>query len=265
MRRPWLSYVGLIDSCDVWMSFVSTPCCFTVSISELALALFCASASLALADCVSTPSTTRKVSGVPFTSPTPRAAIVGRPLSVETFAAGAAPAGFVPSLAHPASARPATAATAACPPARLAGAGLRLTGELASAAAGAAKREPERGDRRFADPAWAENPIYRRVLQGYLGTAAVASETVGRLGLDPKSEERGRFVVGQVVDALAPTNTLLGNPAALKAAVETKGASLAKGGRQLADDVLHNGAMPKTVDRRPFKLGETIATSPGAV
>jgi len=136
---------------------------------------------------------------------------------------------------------------------------------LASAARGVSKREPEPGDRRFADPAWAANPLYRRVLQGYLGATAVADDTVGRLGLDGKSEDRARFVVGQVVDALAPTNSLLGNPAALRTAVSTKGASLAKGARALADDVLHNGAMPKTVDRRPFRLGETVATSPGAV
>ena len=69
----------------------------------------------------------------------------------------------------------------------------------------------------------------------------------------------------QVVDALAPSNSLLGNPSALRTAVATKGASLGKGARALADDVLHNGAMPKTVDRRPFRLGETIGTSPGAV
>ncbi|HEV7863320.1 MAG TPA: alpha/beta fold hydrolase [Acidimicrobiia bacterium] len=150
-------------------------------------------------------------------------------------------------------------------PVRLAGAGARLTGELASAALGMAKHEPAPGDRRFTDPAWAGNPIYKRVLQGYLGTTAVADDTVGRLGLDDKSEGRARFVVGQVVDALAPTNTLLGNPAALRKAAETKGASLAKGARALADDVLHNGAMPKTVDRRPFRLGETVATTPGAV
>jgi polyhydroxyalkanoate synthase len=150
-------------------------------------------------------------------------------------------------------------------PVRLAGAGLRLTGELASAALGAAKREPERGDRRFADPAWSGNPIYRRVLQGYLGATAVSEDTVGRLGLDQKSEERARFVVEQVVDALAPTNNLLGNPTALRTALATRGTSLARGARALVDDVLHNGAMPRSVDARPFRLGETIGTSPGAV
>ena len=150
-------------------------------------------------------------------------------------------------------------------PIQLAAAGARLSGEVASAALGAAKREPQPGDRRFADPAWAENPIYRRLLQGYLGATAVADDTVGRLGLDPKSEERARFVVGQAVDALAPTNTLLGNPTALRTAATTRGASLVKGARSFANDVLHNGAMPRTVDTRPFRVGETVATSPGAV
>jgi len=157
------------------------------------------------------------------------------------------------------------AAAGARHPIQVAGAGLRLAGELVAAAAGVPKWQPEPGDRRFADPAWAENPIYRRVLQGYLGASAVADDTVGRLGLDPKSEDRARFVVEQVVDALAPTNSLVGNPAALRTAVKTKGASLAKGARALADDVISNGGMPRTVDRRPFRLGETIGTSPGAV
>ena len=157
------------------------------------------------------------------------------------------------------------AAAGARHPIQLAGAGLRLAGELVSAGAGTPKWEPEKGDRRFADPAWAENPLYKRLLQAYLGANAVAADTVGRLGMDHKSEERARFVVGQVVDALAPTNNLLGNPAALRTAVKTKGASLAKGAKALATDVLTNGAMPQTVDRRPFRLGETIGTSPGAV
>jgi polyhydroxyalkanoate synthase len=150
-------------------------------------------------------------------------------------------------------------------PVQLAGAGLRLAGEVVSAGAGVPKWQPEPGDRRFADPAWTGHPLYRRVLQGYLGANAVAEDTVGRLGLDHKSEERARFVVGQVVDALAPTNSLLGNPAALRTAMKTRGASLARGARALATDVLTNGAMPRTVDTRPFRLGETIGTSPGAV
>ncbi|MGH8991079.1 MAG: PHA/PHB synthase family protein, partial [Acidimicrobiia bacterium] len=138
-------------------------------------------------------------------------------------------------------------------------------GELAAVARGTSTRAPARGDRRFADPAFKDNPLYRRVAQGYLAAGAVTSDTVGRLRLDPKSEERAQFVVGQLVDALAPTNSLAGNPAALRKAKDTKGQSLVAGARNLARDVRHNGAMPTTVDRRPFVVGETVGATPGAV
>ena len=95
------------------MSLASTPLSFKVEMRALALSLLAARASLALAERVSTPSTTWRVSGVPFTIPTPRAAIEGRPLSVDTEAAGVAPAAFPSLLAQPARARTATATTAA--------------------------------------------------------------------------------------------------------------------------------------------------------
>src|SRR5258705_10243830 len=93
------------------MSLAATPFCFRVSMRALALSLLAARASLALAERVSTPRTTWRVSGVPFTRPTPRAAIEGRlppPLSVDTAAA----AGFGSLLAQPARARTATATAA---------------------------------------------------------------------------------------------------------------------------------------------------------
>ena len=150
-------------------------------------------------------------------------------------------------------------------PVRLAGAGLRLTGELADVARGATKRAPAKGDRRFTDSAFTDHPIYRRVLQGYLAAAHVADATVGQLGMDEKSAGRARFVVNQVVDALAPTNSLAGNPAALRKAAATWGGSLLTGAAHFADDLLHNGGMPSPVDSRPFRLGENIATTPGSV
>src|SRR5437899_903681 len=94
------------------MSLASTPFDFNVLMRALALSLFWARASLALAELVSTPSTTRSVSGVPLTRPTPRAAMVGRPLSVETLAAGAAPAVLVPVWPQADRARAAAAARA---------------------------------------------------------------------------------------------------------------------------------------------------------
>ncbi len=68
-----------------------------------------------------------------------------------------------------------------------------------------------------------------------------------------------------LTSALAPTNTLLGNPAAIKRVLETGGGSLVSGTRQYVDDLLHNGGMPRQVDPSPFIVGENLAATPGAV
>ena len=43
-----------------------------------------------------------------------------------------------------------------------------LAQETAKALAGNSDVAPEPADKRFSDPAWAENPLYKRVMQGYL-------------------------------------------------------------------------------------------------
>src|SRR5688572_26219002 len=65
-------------------------------------------------------------------------------------------------------------------PLRIAAAGARLGGELVGVVRGTSSRAPAKGDRRFSDPVFSDNPIYRRVLQGYLAAAGVADDTVGR-------------------------------------------------------------------------------------
>jgi polyhydroxyalkanoate synthase len=107
--------------------------------------------------------------------------------------------------------------------------------------------------------------VWRRVAQSYLATRDGVLGSVDQLGLDAKSAARARFALGQVVEAVAPTNSLLGNPAALKRARATRGRSLVDGGRHLLHDVVRNGGMPSQVDTRPFRVGETVAVTPGAV
>src|SRR5262249_58603908 len=67
------------------------------------------------------------------------------------------------------------------------------------------------------------------------------------------------------VDAMSPTNTLHGTPAALKKCVEPGGASVSRGLENFAADVARNGGLPAQVDTRKFKVGENLATTPGAV
>src|SRR4051794_20431225 len=130
--------------------------------------------------------------------------------------------------------------------------------------AGASSVTVDPRDRRFTDSAW-DNPIWKRVAQSYLATRDSVIGSVDDLGLDEKSADRARFALMQLTEAAAPTNTLAGNPAAIKKAVRTRGRSLRDGGRHLMHDVLRNGGMPSQVDTRPFVVGQTVAVTPGSV
>ena len=52
----------------------------------------------------------------------------------------------------------------------IAKAGVTLGAELTRIALGRSEVCPERGDWRFKDPTWSENPIYKRVAQTYLAS-----------------------------------------------------------------------------------------------
>jgi polyhydroxyalkanoate synthase len=143
--------------------------------------------------------------------------------------------------------------------------GLRLARDLARIAAGSSELAADPKDRRFVDPTFTRNPVYHRVMQAYLAWRAELLATIDDLPMDEKSGDRARFALSLVTEAMAPTNTLLGNPAAMKRALETGGGSLLRGARNRLSDVRSNGGMPTIVDSRPFRVGETVAVSPGAV
>jgi polyhydroxyalkanoate synthase subunit PhaC len=167
------------------------------------------------------------------------------------------------------------AGRAACRPADPAlVAGRFFTGLAAAVAACAARAlgaetrgpiEPQPGDRRFADPAWSDNPGYFGLMQAYLLNARMLHELVDAAQLEKREEQKAHFATDLVVRALAPTNLLLGNPTALKHAFETGGISLARGTRNFLEDVGSNGGFPRQVDRSAFTVGENLAATPGAV
>ena len=125
--------------------------------------------------------------------------------------------------------------------------------------------EPKRGDKRFADPAWRDNPFYRAWMQSYLTWSDALDRFVDATGLDAKNAQRARFALSLVTDAFAPTNVWLGNPAALKKFVETGGVSAIHGFENMLDDIAHNRGLPAQVDKSAFALGKNVAVSPGAV
>lgn len=140
-----------------------------------------------------------------------------------------------------------------------------LARDLISVAAGSSTLAPDAGDKRFQDSAWRSNPFYRVMLQGHLAWSRALGGLVSRSGLDGANKERAGFVVQLLSDALAPTNTLLGNPGAVKRLFETGGASLVEGMQNLLRDVARNRGMPAQVDTSAFELGRNLALTPGAV
>jgi polyhydroxyalkanoate synthase len=136
---------------------------------------------------------------------------------------------------------------------------------LATVAAGKSDLAPEPKDRRFADPAWKSNALYARLMQTYLATQKELAGVIDGSKLDSADKGRAHFFASLVTDALAPSNFVLGNPAAVRKVLDTGGDNLVKGMQHLVHDVRHNSLMPSQVDTTPFKLGENIAASPGQV
>jgi polyhydroxyalkanoate synthase len=120
-------------------------------------------------------------------------------------------------------------------------------------------------DRRFADPAWTGNPLFHGVRLSYLVACRAARDLVAAAGLDEDSARKAAAATELMLDALAPTNFLATNPAALKRAFETAGLSLAKGARNFADDLVNNEARPRQVDASPFEVGRNLAATPAKV
>jgi polyhydroxyalkanoate synthase len=140
-----------------------------------------------------------------------------------------------------------------------------LGGELGKISAGRSAVAPAPRDRRFADPAWTQNPLLRRILQVYLAGAALAESLLADADLDWRDAERVGFILRNLVDAAAPSNNPLISPAAWKAVIDTGGLSAVRGFRALAADLATAPRIPAMVAPDAFEVGRDLAVTPGAV
>jgi polyhydroxyalkanoate synthase len=143
--------------------------------------------------------------------------------------------------------------------------GARLTAELAKITVGRSPLEAAKGDRRFKEEAWRTNPAFRRLLQTYLAAGRTVDGLINDAGLDWRSERQIRFVAENVLDALAPTNGPLSNPAVIKATIDTGGKNFVAGATNFARDMSKPPRIPSMVDTSAFEVGRDIAVTPGAV
>ncbi|HVR91937.1 MAG TPA: alpha/beta fold hydrolase [Novosphingobium sp.] len=143
--------------------------------------------------------------------------------------------------------------------------GVSLFRELSAIANGQGTWKARSGDKRFSDPLWENNDYYNKMLQAYMAWAQSLQNYAAAAGFEGKAAGRAKFVLGQVSDALAPTNFLTGNPVALKEAWDSGGKSLIDGYRNFVGDAAARRPVPSQVDKRPFKVGENLAATPGNV
>jgi polyhydroxyalkanoate synthase len=122
-----------------------------------------------------------------------------------------------------------------------------------------------RGDKRFSDLAYQENPAYFLMAQQYLLFGQLVAELIDTAGVSGTREAKARFAARFLVDALAPTNTLAGNPAAIRKAFDTGGKSIGKGLKNFVHDLRHNGGWPSQVDSSGFEVGVNMGATPGSV
>lgn len=128
---------------------------------------------------------------------------------------------------------------------------------------------PERGDRRFNDEQWQENPVFDFLKQLYL----LQSKTIMKMvheadGLSDHARQKVEYFTRQYVNAVSPTNFAALNPEVIRKAIETGGGSLLQGMEQLHEDMEASvkGALNVAMtDTSAFQVGRNLATTPGKV
>jgi polyhydroxyalkanoate synthase len=119
-------------------------------------------------------------------------------------------------------------------------------------------------DERFQDPAWQQNPFFDHLKELYLlGTRWLEDAVEETPGCDPKVRAKALFLTRELLNAVAPSNLLWSNPAALLRALQTGGLSLAEGTANLVKDI-RRGSIRMT-DHEAFTVGENLAVTPGKV
>ncbi len=75
--------------------------------------------------------------------------------------------------------------------------------ELKNVLFGKSELQPDQDDRRFSDPAWSQNPLYKRYLQTYLAWRKELHDWIGDSSLSAQDISRGHFVINLLTEAMA--------------------------------------------------------------
>jgi polyhydroxyalkanoate synthase len=124
---------------------------------------------------------------------------------------------------------------------------------------------PKPRDRRFSHPEWEAQPYFRTLRDAYLLASKQLRGAVKAAGGDGPNAAMMNFLADQYLNAVAPTNFAMTNPAVVERTVETGGANLAAGFAHLLEDVASGKGIVQRRTESDFVVGETLAATPGAI
>lgn len=120
-------------------------------------------------------------------------------------------------------------------------------------------------DRRFSGEAWRASQAGSHGLLAafYLLNRQTLERLAESVKLEPKAQQKLRFMVQQWVEATSPANTFATNPEAIATLLASKGESLRKGIENLVQD-MGKGRITQS-DEAAFEVGKNLAITPGQV
>lgn len=123
---------------------------------------------------------------------------------------------------------------------------------------------PNPDDVRFADPWWSEVATWDLAKEWYLAvTHNVQNMLYDTPGLSGKERRRAAFWWRKWLNAVSPTNFFWTNPVAIRKAIDSNGESLMRGLHNMLADIKAGDVRMTNPD--DFRVGENLATTPGAV
>jgi len=126
-------------------------------------------------------------------------------------------------------------------------------------------RNARESDRRFRDAAWTQWP-YRQFASTHLAAESWwDAATRGIHGASPQHAAVVGFAARQILDFWSPSNFMATNPEVQQKAMRTGGQSLVEGYRHWLEDLQIAATGGPPAGTEAFRVGETVATTPGKV
>ena len=126
--------------------------------------------------------------------------------------------------------------------------------------------ETPRGDKRFKDETWDQNPVFSYLKQSYLLAGNWLHDQLEHAELDEADRKKLELITRNYIEAMSPTNTLV-NPEVMKTTIEENGENLIRGLEHLIRDMErgHGHLLIQQTDLEAFEVGKNMALSPGKV